>query len=52
MESDTLAYRRELEEFPNTFVLLPSFDRDVCVAETVRRRTARPFGRSSGKKKM
>src|SRR5688500_12402512 len=27
--------RRELEQHANTFVLLPSFDRDVCVAETV-----------------
>ena len=25
-------------------VLLPSLDRDACVAETVRRQTARPFG--------
>jgi shikimate kinase len=41
--------RRELEQHPHTFVLLPSFDRDVCVAETVRRQTARPFGRSSAK---
>ena len=41
--------RRELEQHPNTFVLLPSFDRDVCVAETVRRQIARPFGRSSAK---
>jgi shikimate kinase len=39
--------RRELGQHPNTFVLLPSFDRDVCVAETVRRQIARPFGRSS-----
>ena len=38
--------RRELEQHPNTFVLLPSLDRDVCVAETVRRQIARPFGRS------
>ena len=28
-------------------MLLPSLDRDVCVAETVRRQIARPFGRSS-----
>jgi shikimate kinase len=40
---------RELEQSPNTFVLLPSIDRDVCVAETVRRQIARPFGRSSAK---
>jgi shikimate kinase len=41
--------RRELEQHPSTFVLLPSVDRDVCVAETVRRQIARPFGRSSTK---
>ena len=41
--------RREVEQHPNTFVLLPSLDRDVCVAETVRRQIARPFGRSSAK---
>src|SRR5713226_1688780 len=29
-----------------TFVLLPSVDRERCVAETVRRQVARPFGRS------
>ena len=39
--------RLEVEQHPNTFVLLPSFDRDVCVAETVRRQIARPFGRPS-----
>jgi hypothetical protein len=39
--------RRDLNQHPNTFVLLPSFDRDVCVAETVRRQIARPFGRPS-----
>ena len=38
--------RRELEQHPNTFVLLPSFEREVCVAETVRRQISRPFGRS------
>jgi shikimate kinase len=41
--------RHEIEQRPNTFVLLPSLDRDVCVAETVRRQIARPFGRSSGR---
>jgi shikimate kinase len=30
-------------------VLLPSLGRDVCLAETVRRQIARPFGRSSAK---
>ena len=37
---------RELEQSPNTFVLLPSIDLDLCVAEIVRRQIARPFGRS------
>ena len=38
--------RREIEQWPRTFVLLPSLDRELCVAETVRRQVARPFGRS------
>src|SRR5207253_2276547 len=38
--------RRELEECARTFVLLPSLDRELCIAETVRRQVARPFGRS------
>jgi shikimate kinase len=37
--------RRELEESARTFVLLPSLDAELCVAETVRRQVARPFGR-------
>ena len=41
--------RRELEQHAHTFVLLPSCDRQVCVAETVRRQIARPFGRQSEK---
>ena len=41
--------RRDLERHPNTFVLLPSLDRDLCIAETVRRQIARPFGQSSAK---
>jgi shikimate kinase len=41
--------RSEIEQHPNTFVLLPSLDRDICAAETVRRQIARPFGRSSAK---
>ena len=40
---------RELEQSPNTFVLLPSIDLDLCVAEIVRRQIARPFGRSSAR---
>lgn len=38
--------RREIEECTQTFLLLPSLDRALCVAETVRRQVARPFGRS------
>ena len=38
--------RREIEECTQTFLLLPSLDRELCVAETVRRQVARPFGRS------
>jgi shikimate kinase len=38
--------RRDIERSPDTFVLLPSLNLAVCVAETVRRQTARPFGRS------
>ena len=30
-------------------MLLPSLDRDVCVAETVRRQIGRPFGRAPTK---
>jgi shikimate kinase len=39
----------EIKGSPTTFVLLPSLDREACVAETVRRQTARPFGRSVGR---
>jgi shikimate kinase len=38
---------RQIEQHPNTFIVLPSLDRDVCIAATVRRQIARPFGRSS-----
>jgi shikimate kinase len=38
--------RREIEVHPGTFVLLPSLDCDLCVAETVRRQIARPFART------
>jgi shikimate kinase len=41
--------RQEIEQHPNTFVLLPSLDRDVCVAETVRRQIGRPFGRPAAR---
>jgi hypothetical protein len=39
--------RAEVELCPHTYALLPSFDREVCVSETVRRQIARPFGRSA-----
>ena len=39
----------EIEQSPTTFVLLPAVDRDVCVAETVRRQIGRPFGRSASR---
>ena len=38
--------RRDIEQSPATFVLVPSLDRELCVAETVRRQLARPFARS------
>jgi hypothetical protein len=38
--------RREIEQCARAFVLLPSLNRESCVAETVRRQVARPFGRS------
>jgi shikimate kinase len=46
---DYVRLRREFVQHPNTFVLLPSCDRDVCVTETVRRQIARPFGRTAAK---
>jgi shikimate kinase len=40
------ALRAEIASSTSTFVLLPSLDPEVCVAETVRRQVTRPFGRS------
>jgi shikimate kinase len=40
-------FHRDIEESPTTFVLIPSLDRDLCVAETIRRQLARPFARSA-----
>jgi hypothetical protein len=37
--------RRRIEQRPITFVLLPSLNREICVAETVRRQIVRPFAR-------
>ena len=41
------ALRQDLEESPTTFVLIPSLDRERCVAETVRRQLERPFARDA-----
>jgi shikimate kinase len=38
--------RSEVEGCAQTFVLLPSLNRESCVDETIRRQVARPFGRS------
>jgi shikimate kinase len=38
--------RRDVEQSPTTFVLIPSLDRERCVEETVRRQLDRPFARS------
>ncbi len=39
------ALRRQIERSPMTFVLIPSLNREICVAETVRRQLERPFAR-------
>lgn len=41
------AVSRAVIRSPSTVVLLPSFDREICVAETVRRQLTRPFARST-----
>jgi len=41
------AWRQRIASSPLTFVLLPSLDVEVCVAETVRRQLGRPFARSA-----
>jgi shikimate kinase len=41
--------RREVAHSVTTFVLIPSLDRESCVAETVRRQLDRPFARSREK---
>jgi shikimate kinase len=38
---------RDIITSPSTVVLLPSFDDEACVAETVRRQLKRPFSRSA-----
>jgi shikimate kinase len=39
--------RAQIAGDPMTFVLLPSFDYEACVRETVRRQVSRPFSRSA-----
>jgi shikimate kinase len=41
--------RRQIERNPATFVLIPSLNRALSVAETVRRQLGRRFARSAGK---
>jgi hypothetical protein len=43
------ALRTEIASSTSTFILLPSLNPEVCVAETVRRQGTRPFGRSREK---
>jgi len=44
--------RQEIINSPSTVVLLPSFDYETCVAETVRRQLRRPFRRSPGREEQ
>ena len=49
VHSDYAHCRRDFSSSPTTFVLLPSLDVEVCVAEIVRRQTGRPFSRGAVK---
>ena len=40
---------RCIERSPTTFVLIPSLNHDLCVAEIVRRQLTRPFARSAAR---
>jgi hypothetical protein len=44
---DYCRIHREILASPLTVTLLPSFDYDTCIAETVRRQLQRPFSRST-----
>lgn len=46
---DYTQLRCDIEQRPTTLVLLPSLDREICVAETVRRQLTRPFARSAAR---
>jgi len=41
--------RHQIENGSTTFVLIPSLDRQRCIAETVRRQLTRPFARSAAR---
>ena len=47
IHSDYARLRRSVEQSRTTFVLVPSLDREICVAETIRRQLGRPFARSA-----
>jgi shikimate kinase len=49
IHSEYARLRRDIEHSPTTFVLIPSLNREMCIAETVRRQLARPFARSGAK---
>jgi shikimate kinase len=44
--------RRDIASSPSTFVLLPSFEFEACVAEIVRRQIIRPFARSADREEQ
>jgi shikimate kinase len=46
---DYARLRRDVEQSPMTFVLIPSLNYGLCVAETVRRQLTRPFAGSPAK---
>jgi shikimate kinase len=41
--------RQAVAQRPTTYVLIPSLEREACVAETVRRQLTRPFARSAAR---
>jgi shikimate kinase len=46
LSSGFMTYAAQMVQTSRTAILLPSLDRERCVAETVRRQLARPFARS------
>jgi len=47
-----LSVYREVLASPSTVVLLPSFDCETCVSETLRRQLTRPFSRSADREEQ